>query len=658
MKTMKNYLWRLFAICAVVAVFSSCSNDDEEGGAASSIQLISDAEITCLAEQSDILKIDFSASGKWTAKASVGWIKLTKRSGEAGDNITIPFTVDGNDLFKQRVGIITVKDPATGKGVDVTVIQGEKDAKIVFTGENADGTGVKLAIDEENKQITATVKVTSNYDWSIETDNSWLTYTKESAGNGSFNVTFYADPDKLYQAGGYGQQKGIANFTYISETRSPAVKAYEVNFEGITPKLTFIEKEDGISTEFTEIFLKDVYNEGVFKKSIIVSSNVKWKLGDKPSFAKVGYNVDSDEAETQNNNSVNFFTTETVVYFDLQEGKLDTTEKLSESQKFVDANSQEVLEDALKVTCEPVGEDYVFIDAKDFPKDLNGNYGVYMFEASHEDGWSNVTKKFSVRCGNHDNMYFFIARLNSVSATLYDTYVDERGQERSTNMTGVSWQGKWGSVWPVEEEYTRSAVDTKEYEISISPRNSSEGEMGSVAEKDRYFALFAICTDYIEYEDLFDENGELKEEYQNSYIILGQKAQQIEFTFESKKLPIDGTVLEFAAEGETIEIDYVTNADPNFNGTQLFENVKVHTQGDPIATWDEDFEKVSGAWSGDCVFGSHKVISLKYEKGKILLTLKANETSKERIISAAFAIYMETQSYLVRTFTIKQPAAQ
>lgn len=58
---------------------------------------------------------------------------------------------------------------------------------------------MELKINNEAGSIAGTVEVVSNYDWTVEIAEEWLSYEITEAGdNGvSKNISFYADPQKL-----------------------------------------------------------------------------------------------------------------------------------------------------------------------------------------------------------------------------------------------------------------------------------------------------------------------------------------------------------------------------------------------------------------------------------------------------------------------------
>lgn len=108
--------------------------------------------------------------------------------------------------------------------------QASKGTILFFSSASQNGqTFDNIQISDDSKAFVATVNVTSNYDWTVNTDKSWLSYSKAQDANedGSYTVTFYADFDKLYETGKYGAQSAVAHFEYTSATRTPATVDYQ-----------------------------------------------------------------------------------------------------------------------------------------------------------------------------------------------------------------------------------------------------------------------------------------------------------------------------------------------------------------------------------------------------------------------------------------------
>ena len=345
MKTTMIYLRQLLALCVVMVAFAACGDDEKnEGGSssASGIQLNTIDKITCLSEESTI-DINFTAGSDWTAASSATWLKLNKLTGSAGD-ITLTATIHENESFDIRPATITIKDKSTGKEATISVKQASKGTILFFSSASQNGqTFDNIQISDDSKAFVATVNVTSNYDWTVNTDKSWLSYSKAADANedGSYTVTFYADFDKLYETGKYGAQSAVAHFEYTSATRTPAT----------------------------------------------VYSNVAWDFDEKPEF------VESVEV-LGDNQSAKFLPVSTRIKLVLKNSEIDTDE-LNAVLTFKDATTDTKLDNIeLPIEFAGVGGKYVTYDRSVFKdNDPSDMYPYFMFNA---DGtWTNQEESFS-----------------------------------------------------------------------------------------------------------------------------------------------------------------------------------------------------------------------------------------------------------------------
>ena len=331
MKTTMIYLRQLLALCVVMVAFAACGDDEKnEGGSssASGIQLNTIDKITCLSEGSTI-DINFTAGSDWTAASSATWLKLNKLTGSAGD-ITLTATIHENESFDIRPATITIKDKSTGKEATISVKQASKGTILFFSSASQNGqTFDNIQISDDSKAFVATVNVTSNYDWTVNTDKSWLSYSKAADANedGSYTVTFYADFDKLYETGKYGAQSAVAHFEYTSATRTPATVDYQLDFKGITPSLTF---------DVDKVELINQNGDGEYIGLATVYSNVAWDFDEKPEF------VESVEV-LGDNQSAKFLPVSTRIKLVLKNSEIDTDE-LNAVLTFKDATTDTKLD--------------------------------------------------------------------------------------------------------------------------------------------------------------------------------------------------------------------------------------------------------------------------------------------------------------------------
>lgn len=617
MKTTLIYFKYLF-VCVLMCSFVACGDDDDENkGSNAAIEILSPADlaITCTGSDNDAVTISFIAENDWTAIVSHNWIDLSKRTGSAGEQKII-VTVENNDDFKTRIGTITIKDKASGKSVDIIVTQGEKGSVLVFSTEDQNGTN--LDINNEKQEITTEVNVKSNYDYSISISPDWLTYEKKGRNDdGSIKYVFHADPEKLYAAGGYSEQTAIVSFAYQAETRTPATKDYAVKFAGITPTM---------ACDVTPVVLDDVFGDG-YGATIHITSNIKWALGNTPSFTEVTYPVA--------NSSVNFFEVNTSVKLAYNKADLQVEEE-NGTLTFVDAEGK-AMDYSLSVKYPGVGNDYVEIDNTVFKV---ADDQLYMFDAGEPYG--ELTINFQVKAANKDNLAFYIVRQNFGGSPIYSTYINSFGDEESANMTG--YQG-WGFVEDPETDNTRAVVETITKTLFVKSRGN-EWNGSSTEDKDRYFALFAVSgTKYPTFESLFDEEGELKPELDAKYINLGQKKK--------------GGVEDFACEGLTGQTLTASPAGETF--TFEYSGIDLSSE-DWGATWYHGVKIVDGVMD-EGEYGAGDMLDLKGTKmeplnngiGQITIEVTPNTTGKER--SEKFAICAGMlEDAVITYFTIKQAA--
>ncbi len=174
----------------------------------------------------------------------------------------------------------------------------------------------------------------------------------------------------MYAAGGYNEQTAIVSFAYQAETRTPATKDYAVTFAGITPTMT---------CNMTPVILDDEFDDGC-GATIHITSNIKWALGNTPSFTEVTYPVA--------NSSVNFFEVNTSVKLVYNKADLQVEEE-NGILTFVDAEGK-TMDYSLNVKYPGVGNDYVEIDNTVFKMPDNQ---LYMFDAGEPYGQLTINFK-------------------------------------------------------------------------------------------------------------------------------------------------------------------------------------------------------------------------------------------------------------------------
>ena len=532
------YLKAMFAACLTLAIFAACSDDDDKSSLSSKIELSSNESEAVLAKPAEgataiTFDIKFTATGEWKAKTSHGWLSLDKKRGTAGEH-TILVTVKENKEVANREAKITIAGNNNAEPVVVTVVQHGIDAELVFNTPDGDGNSdnsMELKINNEAGSIAGTVEVVSNYDWTVEIAEEWLSYEITEAGdNGvSKNISFYADPQKLSSF----SEEASVSFTYKSATKAtPVVVSYKVKVN-IVPTVTFTVNDEEISEFSLE---RDIDDN--FKKIVTVTSNFKGIFSDLPEWLVIE-NITGESITDQEGiapfGEADFFTSEQTLIFSLKDEYLDTEKYEPASLKITGNKTGEIEFTPLTVKFNGAGNDYISVNAEGFGQQNTEN-GYYTFEAEGnteiDPTFKGISKSFSVKAGSKIKCY--LAKMT------------ENGHPINTN---IDWEdpSNEDEFWAIvkSKPSTRSKIESQEYDLILKNRDIYEDWMNpNVASKKRYLALFVVPNTVKTFADLFDEDGELLPEYEDKFIKVEQKGLKKNYEFVVKGLSLGGTIYE------------------------------------------------------------------------------------------------------------------
>ena len=534
MKTTFFYLKAMFAACLTLAIFAACSDDDDKSSLSSKIELSSNESEAVLAKPAEdataiTFDIKFTATGEWKAKTSHGWLSLDKKRGTAGEH-TILVTVKENKEVANREAKITIAGNNNAEPVVVTVVQHGIDAELVFNtpdGDGNDDNSMELKINNEAGSIAGTVEVVSNYDWTVEIAEEWLSYEITEAGdNGvSKNISFYADPKKLSSF----SEEASVSFTYKSATKAtPVVVSYKVKVN-IVPTVTFTVNDEEISEFSLE---RDIDDN--FKKIVTVTSNFKGIFSDLPEWLVIE-NITGESITDQEGiapfGEADFFTSEQTLIFSLKDEYLDTEKYEPASLKITGSKTGEIEFTPLTVKFNGAGNDYISVNAEGFGQQNTEN-GYYTFEAEGETSYDfgpGVCKSFSVKAGS--TIKWYLAKMEN---------------DRPTNIN-INWEDEnsdewWAMVQP--KPSTRSKIESQEYNLILKNRNTTDEWIPNAVSKKRYMALFVVPNTVETFADLFNEDGELLPEYEDKFIKVEQKGLKKNYEFVVKGLSLGGTIYE------------------------------------------------------------------------------------------------------------------
>ena len=587
MKTTFFYLKAMFAACLTLAIFAACSDDDDKSSLSSKIELSSNESEAVLAKPAEdataiTFDIKFTATGEWKAKTSHGWLSLDKKRGTAGEH-TILVTVKENKEVVNREAKITIVGSNNAEPVVVTVVQHGIDAELVFNtpdGDGNDDNSMELKINNEAGSIAGNVEVVSNYDWTVEIAEEWLSYEITEAGdNGvSKNISFYADPKKLSSF----SEEASVSFTYKSATKAtPVVVSYKVKVN-IVPTVTFTVNDEEISEFSLE---RDIDDN--FKKIVTVTSNFKGIFSDLPEWLVIE-NITGESITDQEGiapfGEADFFTSEQTLIFSLKDEYLDTEKYEPASLKITGSKTGEIEFTPLTVKFNGAGNDYISVNAEGFGQQNTEN-GYYTFEAKGETSYDfgpGVCKSFSVKAGS--TIKWYLAKMEN---------------DRPTNIN-INWEDEnsdewWAMVQP--KPSTRSKIESQEYNLILKNRNTTDEWIPNAVSKKRYMALFVVPNTVETFADLFNEDGELLPEYEDKFIKVEQKGLKKNYEFVVKGLSLGGTIYELqdgkiivpATGGEFQVVLEANNIDAETDGLGFYYRItgEPNQEGwDGIASYD------------------------------------------------------------------------
>ena len=577
----------MFAACLTLAIFAACSDDDDKSSLSSKIELSSNESEAVLAKPAEdataiTFDIKFTATGEWKAKTSHGWLSLDKKRGTAGEH-TILVTVKENKEVVNREAKITIVGSNNAEPVVVTVVQHGIDAELVFNtpdGDGNDDNSMELKINNEAGSIAGTVEVVSNYDWTVEIAEEWLSYEITEAGdNGvSKNISFYADPKKLSSF----SEEASVSFTYKSATKAtPVVVSYKVKVN-IVPTVTFTVNDEEISEFSLE---RDIDDN--FKKIVTVTSNFKGIFSDLPEWLVIE-NITGESITDQEGiapfGEADFFTSEQTLIFSLKDEYLDTEKYEPASLKITGSKTGEIEFTPLTVKFNGAGNDYISVNAEGFGQQNTEN-GYYTFEAKGETSYDfgpGVCKSFSVKAGS--TIKWYLAKMEN---------------DRPTNIN-INWEDEnsdewWAMVQP--KPSTRSKIESQEYNLILKNRNTTDEWIPNAVSKKRYMALFVVPNTVETFADLFNEDGELLPEYEDKFIKVEQKGLKKNYEFVVKGLSLGGTIYELqdgkiivpATGGEFQVVLEANNIDAETDGLGFYYRItgEPNQEGwDGIASYD------------------------------------------------------------------------
>ena len=181
----KNILGTLSWLCAVLFLVSCSGSSDEEGPKLTVDQRF----ITLTATES--VNIAITSNTSWQVSSDQNWLKYSPSGGSNNGSISIH--AEDNTTGADRTTHLTIQATRANLTVDIQVTQRAKNTPNPTPDPtptltlSASPTSITLEATE-----SVNVYVTSNTDWTVTANHSWLKYSPTSGSNNG-TISIYAD---------------------------------------------------------------------------------------------------------------------------------------------------------------------------------------------------------------------------------------------------------------------------------------------------------------------------------------------------------------------------------------------------------------------------------------------------------------------------------
>lgn len=663
----------MLMLCLLAVGFASCSDDDDD--APSVIKFNAPKEVSALAQATSV-ELSFTAPAEWKAEASSGWFSLNKTTGMAGEHSLVVNIIENKDVT-DREGTITLT-MGTAEPISIKVKQYGKNEELVFMKDQ-----VELTINDDEQTITGSVNVLCNYNFQVSADADWLIPTvaeDTKAGDNRYTISFVADASKLKS---FAKAEATLTAAYQSATRSlPADKNIKVVFPGITPTLKFYQKDAEGNVKNLNDYAHAILEQNdaeEYRIMVHVESNFKWALDKKsiPSWMSVE-TMSATEDDLLANESADFFTNDEILFisFSSEDGKPSTDEALKAELAFAQNGlGNAAVENKLIVDYKGLSN-YVQINFESLQQYWSGETANIMFPATGEELIKEGTSSWN------PDVYGYAAEFTVTANIKNIAFI---ATEVSNNFEPLATNADYVTVKEVTAAATR-ALGKSTFKVMVN--NRGEREWGTDPYANRYFALFAVNADELEkdqwseegystdaqqlfsHEGIRDwETGEgpadvLKEQYQNSYVTMGQWAMKKVVTFNlmgvmfdwTEDVVYDGNWLEAPAKGGKATIQFETNAESmEDSGITLYYNIE-GKEGGYDWTGKSPYDDEAGDKMG---LQMTEYKEIEYGVGSITFTIPENKTGVARTM--VYGLVSGTTSengkdLLLHKFTVTQAA--
>ncbi|MGL5228554.1 MAG: BACON domain-containing protein [Bacteroidales bacterium] len=524
--------------------------------------------------------ISFYAADAWTASLSTtSWIKIdpTTRAGEAGDSKVI-IEWDKNTNIKERVADLTIAVKGENP-VKIRLIQFPESPMLTVDKQELNLV-VKPAAGNGKGLFVDTISVKSNIKWAIKNIPAWIEYStvgdKEPQEGVSTDIQLIisANPAK------FDQTVMSATIQLGQKDNADLDVALQISAE------TSIKAIGANNAEISSLQLE--YSSGTgnqYAASFNLVSNTSWKLAECPQWLQPSKTDNAQEYAASLNTNIKF-------WFHVQTADLDT-EALKGNVVFVNEKTKTSL--SLEVVFPGTGMNY-------FENNIMLNPDAPFKASQYDENWTPIPGATSVDFDMYTAVDY--ASLNEAPFTVH--FVS------SNYGIALNKPATWADVEIAQEFKTgKSPLVSKKLTLFVHDRNDME-----MNPYEKRFAYMIVTPKNVTFDDLFDQAGKLKAEYENVAKLFGQEGKarppfnseipdEVQFTAkggEFKYMIISGPeFLNSQVEDQSwlsvnfewtdnFELKAVVKAQPNTTGKSRFQTVQLTEWVEATQSEDVVFE--------------------------------------------------------------------
>lgn len=479
-----------FATAALLSVVA-CSSDKEDSVLKETSKIeISDFSVS-VADGDTTL--NFYAAANWRATLNTtSWINIdpTTKGGSKGENKII-LQWAANSGIKQREATLTITVDGENP-VQVKVLQ-LPNQPVVLVDKNESVLKIDHKAANGRGEFRDTLTVTSNIKWTVKETADWFSYevlgnVEPQEGVPTTIQMIVKGDTKKFNAAEMAGNIVIGNSTMHDYDQEVSVKAIS------ELKVVEVDNEEMSVSKVMMAYAPEA--GGKFIGRIRLVSNTSWSISQMPEWASAS-NLNNDDIYP------NSLFTNRVVSFVVNDEDLDT-EELRKTILIHDDKTG--LKAPVELVFPGTGNDY-FECKLAFTPDFK--FSASRFQMPNYEPIPNAILEWDFDVISAQNF-----------ASVEDAPFNVHFVHLMNGYTPVMMPAKWLYIDMVQS-FGRAALNVKKMVLSVQDRNTGMDFMNNLYE-DRAAYMFMVPKN-VNFEDLFDESEEIKEEYLNIARMIIQK---------------------------------------------------------------------------------------------------------------------------------------